>query len=276
MILDQRLICDLVPRVAEFLDEPLADASIVPTHLLSAFTRRHVTVALGGDGGDELFAGYSTLQAHRLAGYYARIPAVVRRRAIAPVVRRLPVSHNNLSLDFRAKRFVQDAELPLAVRHHRWLGPCSPTEGRALLHPEVGSQLRGRSATDALDEHVGRAAAFDDLSQVLYLDMKLYLESNILPKVDRASMACSLEVRVPLLNTLMLDLLSEERLRRQALFEPGQVKRLIDEHLQKRRDHRMVLWALIVFQLWHERYLVGGSPAGGQSFAAAAAGGRSG
>jgi len=313
LILEPRMLWELVPSLASLLDEPLADASIVPTYLLSRFTRRHVTVALGGDGGDELFAGYSTLQAHRLAGYYARIPGFLRERAIAPAVRRLPVSHANLSLDFRAKRFVQGTELPLPLRHHLWLGPCSPSERQELLHPELLRTIGSTDAFEALGEHVACSAAYDDLTQVLYLDMKMYLESDILAKVDRASMACSLEVRVPLLNalmldfatrlpidlklrrltrkyllrkalagrlpqqiidrpkkgfglpvskwlgtdlrSLMLDLLSEDRLRRQGVFNSEYVTRLIGEHLQKRRDNRMVLWALVVFQLWYERYL---------------------
>ncbi|MGH2369825.1 MAG: asparagine synthase (glutamine-hydrolyzing), partial [Chloroflexota bacterium] len=78
LILEPRMLQELVPTVAELLDEPLADASIIPTYLLSRFTRRQVTVALGGDGGDELFAGYSTIQAHRLAAHYRRLPAVLR------------------------------------------------------------------------------------------------------------------------------------------------------------------------------------------------------
>src|SRR5438270_9880693 len=100
------MMLGLIPRLSTLLDEPLGDASIIPTYLLSAFTREHVKVALGGDGGDELFAGYPTLQAHRIAGYYLRAPALLRRGLVEPVVNRLPVSRANLSFDFRAKRFV--------------------------------------------------------------------------------------------------------------------------------------------------------------------------
>jgi asparagine synthase (glutamine-hydrolysing) len=307
------MLSALVPSVAEFLDEPMADPSIVPTHLLSRFTREHVTVALGGDGGDELFAGYSTLQAHRLAGYYARIPGFVRERAIAPAVRRLPVSHTNLSLDFRAKRFIQAADLPLAVRHYQWLAPCSASERLELLRSDVLRAIGEHQAFDVLDEHVAQSATYDDASKVLYLDMKMYLESDILAKVDRASMACSLEVRVPFLNALMLDyathlpielklrgmtrkyllrksvagrlpqqiidrpkkgfglpvskwlctdlrgllldMLSADRLRSQGIFDDAYVTRLVGEHFNKTRDNRLVLWTLLVFQLWHERYL---------------------
>jgi asparagine synthase (glutamine-hydrolysing) len=313
MILEPRMMWELVPSVSDFLDEPLADASIIPTYLLSRFARGYVTVALGGDGGDELFAGYSTLQAHRLARYYTRIPRFLRHHAIAPAVRRLPVSHRNLSLDFRAKRFIEYADLPVADRHHEWLGPFGPEERRDLLSADVRVALATQATTGALREHVDRARSYDDLSQVLYLDMKMYLEGDILPKVDRASMANSLEVRVPLLNAqllefatrlpiglklrgltrkylfrkalakrvpqhiidrpkkgfgiplakwfgaelreLLLDTLHADTLRRQGLFDPDQVTELIDQHLERRRDNRMALWALLIFQLWHDRYL---------------------
>ncbi|HEX9475502.1 MAG TPA: asparagine synthase (glutamine-hydrolyzing), partial [Candidatus Dormibacteraeota bacterium] len=122
LTLEPSMLLDLIPKLPLLLDEPLGDASIIPTYLLSAFTRGHVKVALGGDGGDELFAGYPTLQAHRLAGYYNRAPRLLRRGLIEPVVRRLPVSRDNLSFDFRAKRFVGSASHPLPERHRRWMG----------------------------------------------------------------------------------------------------------------------------------------------------------
>src|SRR6202049_530559 len=90
LTLEPSMLLDLIPQLPTLLDEPLGDASIIPTYLLSAFTRRHVKVALGGDGGDELFAGYPTLQAHRLAGYYMKAPRLLRAGIIEPVVRRLP------------------------------------------------------------------------------------------------------------------------------------------------------------------------------------------
>jgi asparagine synthase (glutamine-hydrolysing) len=189
LVLEPAMLLDLIPRLPALLDEPLGDASIIPTYLLSAFTRRHVKVALGGDGGDELFAGYPTMQAHRLAAFYMRAPALVRRGVVEPVVRRLPVSRDNLSFDFRAKRFVAGAEFPVAERHQRWMGSFTPEERAAVLvSPGSG---------DGLVEEFG---ALDPLNQVLANDMRLYLENDILVKLDRASMRASLEGRVPLLN----------------------------------------------------------------------------
>lgn len=195
LTLEPSMLLGLIPRLSTLLDEPLGDASIIPTYLLSAFTRRHVKVALGGDGGDELFAGYPTLQAHRLAGYYLRAPAVLRRGLVEPAVRRLPVSRENLSFDFRAKRFVAGAPHPVAERHQRWMGSFASDERTAVL----SSQLRAEASRDGdglFDEYL----ALDPLNQVLMIDMRLYLENDILVKLDRASMMASLEGRVPLLN----------------------------------------------------------------------------
>jgi asparagine synthase (glutamine-hydrolysing) len=198
LTLEPSMLLDLISQLPTLLDEPLGDASIIPTYLLSAFTRRHVKVALGGDGGDELFAGYPTLQAHRLAGYYNRAPRLLREGLIEPVVRRLPVSRDNLSFDFRAKRFVSGAARPVAERHRRWMGSFAAEERTALLSADVREQLKG-SGHIRVAEHEGAAPA-DLLNQVLLMDMRLYLENDILVKLDRASMMASLEGRVPLLN----------------------------------------------------------------------------
>jgi asparagine synthase (glutamine-hydrolysing) len=189
LTLEPHMLLDLIPQLPTLLDEPLGDASIIPTYLLSAFTRRHVKVALGGDGGDELFAGYPTLQAHRLAGYYLRVPRLLRQGLVEPMVRLLPVSRGNLSFDFRAKRFVGGARYPIAERHQRWMGSFAHEERAVLLSREVQHEVND-----------GEAAYSDPLNQVLMMDMRLYLENDILVKLDRASMMASLEGRVPLLN----------------------------------------------------------------------------
>lgn len=200
LILEPHLLTDLVPKITALLDEPLADASIIPTYLLSQFARRSVKVALGGDGGDELFAGYPTLQAHRLAGYYDRLPGFLRSRLVPAAVNLLPVNRDNLSFDFRAKRFVLGTGRPLAERHGRWLGSFTSEAIADLLTPEVAAELRRLDAPDVAAAHLAAQAARLPLNQVLYLDMKLYLENDILVKLDRASMMASLEARVPLLN----------------------------------------------------------------------------
>ncbi len=196
LTLEPRMLLDLIPRLPDLLDEPLGDASIIPAYLLSAFTRQHVKVALGGDGGDELFAGYPTLQAHRLADFYNRAPRVVRRNVIEPAVRRLPVSRRNLSFDFRAKRFVGGAARPLPERHAMWMGSFDADGRAALMAPE----FREAGAVAELEATLDGDGGAGPLERVLLMDMRLYLENDILVKLDRASMMASLEARVPLLN----------------------------------------------------------------------------
>lgn len=200
LTLEPDMLLGLIPKLPTLLDEPLGDASIIPTYLLSEFTRRHVKVALGGDGGDELFAGYPTMQAHRLAGYYRRVPRVLRDGLVAPVVRRLPVSRDNLSFDYRAKRFVSGAHHPVAERHQRWMGSFAAEERTALLSADVRGELAGNGRADPATDLLEGAGLRDPLNQVLLMDMRMYLENDILVKLDRASMMASLEGRVPLLN----------------------------------------------------------------------------
>jgi asparagine synthase (glutamine-hydrolysing) len=198
LTLEPSMLLDLIPKLPTLLDEPLGDASIIPTYLLSAFTRRHVKVALGGDGGDELFAGYPTVQAHRLAGYYNRAPRLLRKGLIEPVVGRLPVSRANLSFDFRAKRFVSGAAHPVHERHRRWMGSFTAEERTALLSTGVRDRLAAGGHVKLAE--LDGAELRDPINQVLLMDMRLYLENDILVKLDRASMMASLEGRVPLLN----------------------------------------------------------------------------
>lgn len=196
-------VMDLLPSVAGWLDEPFGDASILPTHLLSRFAREHVTVALGGDGADELLAGYPTFQAEAPARWYRRLPGFARRLLRAGVTR-LPVDHRNFSLDFKLKQFVRGADAPMALAHQRWLGSFSGAEIRALL-VDPGD-------LDVEAEHLARASDLarrvDPLTGSLLLYQDTYLPEDILAKVDRASMACGLEVRAPFLDAALVDQIS--------------------------------------------------------------------
>src|SRR5207249_6760428 len=111
-----QVMLELLPVVVDTLDEPFGDASILPTYLLSRFTRGSVTVALGGDGSDELLAGYPTFPAERVARLY-RMPRLLHEDVLTPLADRLPVSTANFSLDFKLKRFLRGARLPTELRH---------------------------------------------------------------------------------------------------------------------------------------------------------------
>ena len=198
----EREMLAVVPDIPRLLDEPLGDASLIPTYLLSRFTRERVTVALGGDGGDELFAGYPTYVAHRLAGYYRALPQVVRERLIEPSVARLPVSMANLSFDYRARRFVRGATMPSGMRHTIWMGSYEPDQQRLLLTPDVIAACPDEEVYDEVREPDFDPAMNGEslVERMMQLDATHYLSECVLVKVDRASMAASLEVRAPFLD----------------------------------------------------------------------------
>jgi asparagine synthase (glutamine-hydrolysing) len=207
-VLTPAALLDVLPAVASAMDEPLGDASILPTYLLSKFTREKVKVALGGDGGDELLAGYPTYQGHRLARLYESLPATLRAGVIEPLVRRLPVSRSNVSFDFRARKFISGVGHEPAIRNQIWLGSFTDAEALSILSPELRESL---ATTDLFDEargHMQRAPASDLLGKLQYVDLKMYLQDDILVKVDRASMACSLEVRSPMLDYRFVELIT--------------------------------------------------------------------
>jgi asparagine synthase (glutamine-hydrolysing) len=194
-------VADLVPRLVHHFDEPFADASAIPTYYLSQLTRRHVTVALGGDGGDELFAGYATYQADALARLYARLPAALTRRLIPGLVQRLPVSEGKVSLDFKARRFVANALEEPGRRHYAWKAFFDDQLKRDVLGDDVLAELDGGlDAFPVYRRRYDEVAHHDPLNRFLYADTKVSLADDILVKVDRMSMAHSLEVRVPLLD----------------------------------------------------------------------------
>ena len=202
--LTSRMAAEVVPQIGDYLDEPFGDASFIPTYMLSRFAREHVKVVLGGDGSDELFAGYPTIGAHRLIEYYERVvPWHVRTYAAQRLLEYLPVSFDYFSRDFKIRRFLSGRGVPLEARHHRWLGSFVDEEKSRLfqdwLKPVLG-ETYARSY-----EHARACDARLPLNRILYNDMKLYLEGDILFKVDRASMAASLEVRVPFLNRRVVD-----------------------------------------------------------------------
>jgi asparagine synthase (glutamine-hydrolysing) len=197
--LSANLAANLVSEIGSWMDEPFSDPSLVPTYLLSRFTRKHVTVALGGDGGDELFAGYPMYRGHKWAENYSKIPGALRSGIIEPLVGMLPVKTKNLSFDYKASRFITGAKYDAVARHHIWFGSFNPLEQELLLTPDV---LRN---TDS-DVYRGARAmmaecdSMDVVEQMQSLDTRLYLAEDILTKVDRASMAVSLEVRAPFLD----------------------------------------------------------------------------
>jgi asparagine synthase (glutamine-hydrolysing) len=200
-VVESGQVRDLVPVLMRFLDEPLADASVIPTYIISKLARQHVTVALAGDGGDELFGGYDTYKAARVAALYRKVPRFLRRGLVRPAVRLLPASKKRLSFEFKAKKFIAGVEYPPEVSNIVWWGAYSPEDRVRLFTPEFQASLREdpfAPVTSALDRGPGPDA--DTLDRLAYLDLKLYLQDDLLVKVDRMSMANSLEIRTPFLD----------------------------------------------------------------------------
>ena len=189
--------------VARVLDEPLADASVLPTWLLSRFARRHVKVTLGGEGADELFAGYPTYLGDRLARLYRRLPGAARallRRAVEAA----PAGFSNVGIEYLLKKFVASADRPDDERHPIWFGAFPPERQRELLSDGALADLGHLPDHDPLREAraiLRRSASFrHPLDALLLTDFTLYLQDDLLTKIDRASMAASLEVRAPFLH----------------------------------------------------------------------------
>ena len=190
---------DLISEIGTWLDEPMSDGSLLPTFLLSRFVRKYVTVALGGDGGDEIFAGYPMYFGHKMARVYDSIPTILRSSLIEPIVSNLPVSTKNLSFDYKAKRFVAASKYDVVARHHSWFGSFSIDAQNDLLSEDVLANAAGDIYKDARDL-LKITDAPTEIERMQFLDMNFYMAEDILTKVDRASMAVSLEVRAPFLD----------------------------------------------------------------------------
>ena len=186
----------LLRALAEAFDEPFADSSALPTYLVSQLAAEHVKVALSGEGGDELFGGYYTYSADLFADRLAPLARVAR-----PLVEALPASTRKASLDYKAKRFVRAAHLPPLERHHGW---------KEIFSPEARAELTGRRAVfDPVDVYRARyaeTAGAPQLARLQDVDFGVYLVDDLLVKTDRASMAHSLEARVPFLDPLVTNL----------------------------------------------------------------------
>src|SRR4051794_10999309 len=191
----------LLPEIAAAFDEPFADSSALPTYAVSRLAAGHVKVALSGEGGDELFGGYFTYVADVLA---ARSRVRAAAGGARPFVERLPSSSRRVSLEYKAKRFVRAAALPALERHHGWKEIFSADARAALLEPAVRAPdadvLAGWRARYA--ETVGS----EPLARLQDVDVGTYLVDDLLVKTDRASMAHSLEVRVPFLDPVVVEL----------------------------------------------------------------------
>ncbi len=202
-------ILEIIPPLIDIFDEPFGDDSMIPTYFLTKMAREKMTVALSGDGGDELFGGYPTYIADRAAQVYQAVPQLMRRHLIEPLVKSLPVSHGRISLDYKAKAFVAVSDRPSPLEHFGWTEIFSKDVKRDLYSPAFWEQTRehalGESYVKAFQEADGRSG----LEKFLYVDQNTHLLDEFLVKVDRLSMAHSLEVRPPFLDHRIVEFAAE-------------------------------------------------------------------
>jgi asparagine synthase (glutamine-hydrolysing) len=225
--------------MADHLDEPVADPAVIPTYMISRFAREHIKVALSGEGSDELFGGYPTYMGARLAEYYLKLPGVVRRQIFGRLQRFLPVSSTAVPKGLFLRRFLSNAEKKPAERHHIWFGMFHPSELDQLFSPDwAGPRPPSSEIFLPLARVLEGARCDDTVSEMLYLDFRLYLEDNLLVKVDRSSMACSLELRTPFLDHRLIEfaegLPSDLKVRR------FQLKYLLKKAVERWLPHEIV------------------------------------
>ncbi len=301
-----------IPQIGNFIDEPVADYSFIPTYLLSRFTREHVTVALGGDGGDELFFGYGTLTAERIVQLTRNYPEVLKK--FLQIARKLTrTSHSSFNLSFKLDRLLAGIDSPRSRQHHAWMGTFSQNNRKDLFVGDVWNELSSKNEYEDIDQYMDHVQGEPRYNQLIYLYLRTYLMDQVLVKVDRMSMATSLEVRAPFLDHQFVDFinripynfkikglktkyllkkvmenklprtivyrkkqgfgvplsqwfnselkefvqttLSSEKIRNIGLFNPRIVHTILEEHFEGKRDNRKMIWSLIIWQLWHERWL---------------------
>lgn len=200
---------DIVPKLAWHYDEPFADSSAVPTYYVSRIARQHVKVALSGDGGDENFAGYRRYKFDvRENRMRSLVPHSLRKSVFGPLARCYPKADWAPRM-FRAKTTLQSLSRSPLEGYFNTMSSCPPDMKGKLLSADVLRKLNGYDSIEVLRYHYNRADTPDPLSRVQYVDIKTYLVDDILVKVDRASMANSLEVRCPLLDHQLIELIAE-------------------------------------------------------------------
>ena len=216
----------LLPAIARRLDEPMGDSSLLPTYLLSQFTRTQVKVALGGDAGDELFAGYDPFVALRKAEIYSKLVPRPVHRAICMLAARMPVSHRYMSFDFRLKRTLRGLSYPPKLWLPVWTASLDAAELSELFDEPADLEDIFSEAIAAWEG----CAQPDAVDRTLQFFTKLYLQDDILVKVDRATMMHGLEARAPFLD---IDLVNfARRIPSAWKYRHGQTKYLLKKALE--------------------------------------------
>ncbi len=232
-VLVQPRAVEILPRLVWHLDEPFADSSAVPTYHVAKAARERVTVALSGDGGDEVWAGYE--RRYGLNRWETRfrhfLPDWLRAGLLGPLGAAWP-RHQRIPRPLRAGYFLQNIATTFERAYFSDLSLFRGAEKAALLSPDVKKQLDGRTSFDAFARHFERVRHLDPLTQLLYVDLKTWLSNDILVKVDRMSMAHSLEVRSPFLDHKVIEFAAT--VPPDLKYRRGTSKYLVKRHLESR------------------------------------------
>lgn len=303
---------EVLPILVERYGEPYADSSAIPTYYVSQQTKQHVTVALNGDGGDELFAGYERYQAMLLSEAYHKIPEIIRNSLIQRFAGLLPDSTDSKNRLRRLKRFIDGAALPLNQRYLKWVGIFDERSKSEIYTQEFMKNISNSNPVKVISEYLNSSNGVNLLDRLLLTDTMTYLPNDLLVKVDITSMANSLECRSPFLDHHLMEfaaslpaefkikrfikknilkkavrniiphnnihrrkmgfgvpvgvwfrcelkgflqetLLSQDSLSR-GYFKPDKIKDMVYQHTSGRQDWSFQLWALLMLELWHQRF----------------------
>ncbi len=204
-IFSEHELLDLIPSLQTRLDEPFADPSLFPTYLLASFAKTKVTVALAGDGGDELLLGYPTFQARRLFGWYFHLPRPIRHYLMHPLIQRLPTSFANITFEYGLKRLDLSAAYPSLMRDLIWIGAFTPQEKRNLFAEGFFPPRMPDNTFAPLERIFAAHSPHPLFNQISMGYLGTYLTDDILVKTDRASMYTSLEARNPFLDPAVVE-----------------------------------------------------------------------
>ena len=224
-IIDFEQARSLLPEVLQQVGAPMGDSSILPTFLLSRFSREKVVVALSGDGGDELFAGYDPFKALRLTELYRKLVPKPVHTALRLLAAKMPMSDRNMSLDFKLNRTLRGASYQPALWNPVWLGALAPDEIGQLFREPIDAETLYSEAIELWDG----SQADNLVDRTLEFYTRLYLQDNILAKTDSASMMVSLEVRAPFLDRDLVDF--ARRVPHTYKFRHGETKYLLKKAL---------------------------------------------
>ena len=308
---------DNLEHIAGFFDEPFADPSLVPTYFVSQLARQKVTVAVAGDGGDEVFAGYEKYSIDRIENRLRRLFPGFVRKTLFPILEKFFAGINNRYCG-KAASLLGSLSLSPAMGFYRSNAQITDREWDRICSQRTRATLNGYHPSRITTERYQQCDGSDHLSKILYTDMKTYLPGDILVKVDRMSMANSLEVRAPLLDYQLMEYAARipadlklkdgekkhilKQVARPALpdsilyrkkmgfsvpladwlrtelrelaesilfqadsglgdyFADDEIKAMWQEHQAKSHDHSTVIWSMLMFQLWWNRYMPDPSP----------------